>query len=194
MFDGPGAFGVGFEEGFVVVGLDEECVELAEVVDEVGGDVADIGDVAEAAGVVGEDEADGVDGVVLDGEGLDGGFAEGEGLSCFEEFPVSAFDAGFADDAGGGVGGVDGDGVLFEEVFEAADVIAVFVSDEDAGEGGGVDAEELEAGGELFGGEAGIDEDAEAEAIDEGGVATAAAAEDGESHAGGWGEGGRGKS
>lgn len=88
LFGAPGAFGVGGEEVGVVVGLDEEHLDVAQGLGHAMGDVAGIGEDAEFAGVGGFDhEADGVHGIVVNGVGVDGGVAEREGLPGFEEFP-----------------------------------------------------------------------------------------------------------
>ena len=80
MFGGPWAFLVGGEQGIVVIGLDEQPVQVAEAIDHAASDMADIGDKAEALGVMADDKADGVDGVVVDGEAADDDVVDVEGL------------------------------------------------------------------------------------------------------------------
>lgn len=184
LFDGPGAFGIVGEEEVVVVGFDEERVEVAEFGGHAAGDVAGVGEHAEG-GVVGvEDESDWVDGVVLDGEGIDVEVFDGERLAWVEGFPLGVGD-GFADHVGGGVGGEDRDGEGFQEGAEAIDVVAVFVGEEDGVDGFRGDADLVEAELELAGGEAGINEDADVVAIDHCGIAATAATEHCEPHGGG---------
>lgn len=62
----------------------------------------------------------------------------------------------------------------------AVGVIGVFVGEADGGEAGGGDADVLKAEFDLFGAESGVDEDAGGGGGDIGGVAGAAAGEDGE--------------
>ncbi len=56
----------------------------------------------------------------------------GECLAGFEDVPFGG-DPLFFDDVGCVACGEDGDGVFFEEIFEAADVVAVLVGEEDGG-------------------------------------------------------------
>lgn len=115
---------------------------------------------------------------MLDGEGLNGEVVDGEGLAGLEDLPISGRQALLADDVGGIPGGVEGDGEFFQEILQAAGVIAVLVGEEDGAEAGGIDPEGGEAEGELLGGEAGIDEDAGGAALEDGGVSGGAGAED----------------
>ena len=142
------------------------------------GDETDIREQPEAEETVGNDEADGIDGIVLDGEAGDGKVIDGETLTCLEGDPIGVTDIRFANDVSGFRSGVEGDGMFFDETFQAANVIAVFVSEEDGGDGCGIDVERFEANAELFRGESGIDEDAGGAAFEDGGVAGRAGAED----------------
>jgi hypothetical protein len=74
LFDGPGAFGVVLEEGFVVVGFDHKGVDALDGVDDLARGVAEVGEDAEGGICGGDDEPYGVGGVVGNGEGLDAEF------------------------------------------------------------------------------------------------------------------------
>lgn len=65
---------------------------------------------------------------------------------------------------------------MLEEYAKSADVVAMFVGEQNAVERGGVDTDEAEAVGELLGGESGVDEQAEAIAFDKCRIAAATAA------------------
>lgn len=79
LFDGPGAFGVVLEEGFVVVGFDHEGVDALDGVDDLARGVAEVREDAEGGIGGGDDEPYGVGGVVRDGEGLDAEFGDLKG-------------------------------------------------------------------------------------------------------------------
>ncbi len=79
LFDGPGAFGVVLEEGFVVVGFDHEGVDALDGVDDLARGVAEVREDAEGGVGGGDDESYGVSGVVGDGEGLDAEFGDFKG-------------------------------------------------------------------------------------------------------------------
>ena len=79
LFDGPGAFGVILEEGFVVVGFDHEGVDALDGVYDLARGVAEVREDAEGGIGRGDDESHGVGGVVRDGEGLDSEFGDLKG-------------------------------------------------------------------------------------------------------------------
>lgn len=106
------------------------------------GDVSGIADEAEIFFVTTEHVADGVHGIVKDGKTLHGDIADGKGLSGFEGVP-DRLDARFAQHMGGRTCGVKRDVSLFEQGFQSAHVIAMFVGEEDAIDG--IDAEFLGA-------------------------------------------------
>lgn len=140
------------------------------------GDEAGIGEKAETEHSVGNDEADGIDGIVLDREATDLEVVDDEILSGLEGDPIGVPYIGFLDDIGSFRGGVEGDGIFFDETFQAAHVVAVFVGEEDGGNGCGIDADGIESNAKLFRGESGIDQDAGGAAFDDGGVAGGAGA------------------
>ena len=94
----------------------------------------------------------------------------------------NTLDALFAHDMCGVAGGEDGNRLFLEEIFQAADMVAVFVGEEDGGEGIRIDAELRESQAELLRAESGIDQDAHASACDNGGVTCGTGAEDSEFH------------
>ncbi len=197
LFDGPGAAAVGVEEVEVVIGFEDEGAGGADAFDDEAGGVAEVGEEADVAVAVVEHEADGVVGVVGDGEAVDLEVAELEGGAGFEEAPGGAGGEFGLERFGGEAVAVDGDVVAFGEDGEAAGVVAVFVGEEDGLHVGEGAAEGMEAGFDLAGAEAGVDEEAGVVGFEVGAVAAAAAAEDGESQHGGLchflGAGGEGK-
>ena len=117
LLDRPRALGVGFEEFVVVVRLDEERGEAAQMVDHAGGDVAGIGKQTEADAAALKYESHRIDGIVLDGEAVNREVFDGEILPCFEGFPCDLTDELLADYVGSFTGCEDGCGVFFEEIF-----------------------------------------------------------------------------
>ena len=192
LLGGPRALGVGLEEFGAVVGLDDDDVAGAEVLADMLGRVTEIGQKDEGAArgkqvVVpagGEAKADGIVGVVRDGETLDVEVAETKTGAGLEELPRGAVRGVefLLDRAGGGGVGEDREVGKFLEALDAGGVVAVLVREKNR-----VDARERFAGGgeqvfEFSGGETGVDEDARALGDEQGGVARAAGAEDGETH------------
>ena len=173
LLDGPGV-GADLEHFDVVVGLEQEEIGSAEVIADGLGEVAEVGGDADAEAFGAEAEADGVGGVVGDGERGDGDVADGEGLAGLEGFEVRGEVA--PGDAGRGEAGqVDGDAKEAGEGDEAADVVGVFVGDEDGVEGGGVFADGGEAVEDFAAAQAGVDEQAGAAGGEKGRVAGTAA-------------------
>ncbi len=105
-----------------------------------------------------------------DGEGGDADVADGEGLAGLEGFEfwgeVAPGDAGR-----GEAGEVDGDAKEAGEGDEAADVVGVFVGDEEGVEGRGVFADGGEAVEDFAAAQAGVDEQAGAAGGEKGRVA-----------------------
>ncbi len=134
------------------------------------GDETRVGQEAEAEDAVGNDEADRIDGIVLDSKAADGEVVNRKLLSGLEGDPIGVTDIRFTDDVGRFCRGVEWDRIFFDEIFQPADVIAVFVGEKDGGNGCGIDVERLEADAELFGREPCIDENAGGAAFDDGGV------------------------
>ena len=169
LLDGPGVR-ADFEHFEVVIGLEQEEVGAAEMIANGFGEVAEVGGDADAEAFGAEAEADGVGGVVGDGEGGDGDVADGEGLAGLEGFELRGEVA--PGDAGRGEAGqVDGDAEEASESDEAADVVGVFVGDEDGVERGGVFADGGEAVEDFAAAKAGVDEQAGAAGGEEGRVA-----------------------
>lgn len=78
---------------------------------------------------------------MLDRKAADVQVVDGEILSGFKCDPIGISDIGFPDDMGGFGGGVKRSGMFFDKTFQAADVIAVLVREQDRGNGGGFDVE-----------------------------------------------------
>jgi len=113
-----------------------------QVLSDAVGDMTSIADEAEIFFAAAEHVAHGINGIVKDGKTLYGDIADGKGLTGFEGVPAR-LDSCFAQHVGGRAGGVKGNVSLFEQSFQAAHVIAVFVGEEDAIDG--FDAELLGA-------------------------------------------------
>jgi len=92
-----------------------------------GGDEAGVREQAEAVLIVRDDKADWIDGIMLDGEALDGEVADLEFLSGLKSFPFCITYVLLANDVCGFRSCEDGCGLFFEEIFQAAYVVAVFV-------------------------------------------------------------------
>jgi hypothetical protein len=181
LFGGPRADGVFLKHFNVVIGFENEQVELPDAFDDEFGGVAEVGDDADRVSAVVDRERDGVMGIVRDTERFDGQVADGEGVAVGEDAPRDA-DAigpiGFViDGLGGEAVGVHGEREPFAEGAEAADVVRMFMGDKD-----GVEVLELAAeGGEtlrdLAAAEAGIHEDGGLVGFDKGAITGAAAAQ-----------------
>ena len=182
LFDWPRAFEVGIEQVFVVVGFDKQGTQAAKFAGDGTGDVADIREQPKRLFLVPDDETDGIHCVVLGSKGVDSGMADTERLAGLEGDPVAALDAGFAHDLGCGGSGEDRSWVIFEENLQAADVIAVFVGEQNAVEGFWRDADLGKAQRELLGAQASIDHEPHAAAIDDCRIATAATSKHREPH------------
>ena len=145
---------------------------------DVGVGMSKVGGDGERSFAVAEDITDGFDGVVREAESLNLDVSEGKILSAFKQLPPRLESQFFLHHAGGLGAGVNGKIVLPKENFEAADVVAVLVSEQNGAKACGVDAESMEADRDLFGTEADIDEETLAGGFDDDGVAAASAAED----------------
>ncbi len=157
-----------------MVRFEQEEIGAAEMITDGFREVAEVGGDADAEAFCAEAEADGVGGVVRDGEGGDGDVADGEGLAGLEGFELRGEVA--PGDAGRGEAGqVDGDAEEAGEGDEAADVVGVFVGDEDGVEGGGVFADGGEAVEDFAAAEARVNEQAGAAGGEKGRVAGTAA-------------------
>lgn len=158
LLGGPGSLGVGFEQGFVVVGLNKESVDTAESLDHAARDEASITEQAELGSLALKDESNRIHRVVLDGKGFNLNTADVEDLASVENFPRGTIDPTVFHDAGRGGGGVNRDRHLLEQDPQAADVVAVLVGEENPIEGVWRKSQPLHAGKELLGTETRIDE------------------------------------
>lgn len=177
---GPGTNGVVLEHSDVVIGFEDQEVHLPDAFDDELGGMAEVGNDADGVGAVMECEGDRVEGVVGDAEGFDGQVTNRESLAVGKDAPRDADAVGpvglFVDGFGGKAVRVDGDGMFFTDGTEAANVIGVFVGDEDGVEVVELPADGGEALGDLTAAEAGINENGGVGGLDEGAVAGAAAA------------------
>ena len=127
LLDGPRALGVCGEELVVVVCLYEKGGKAAETGFHGRGHLPCIRDETKTIGSISDYKAYGIDRIVLDGEGLNREMGNGEDLACLENVPIGSFQALLFYDTGGIAGGEDLCGLLFEKIFQAADVVAVLV-------------------------------------------------------------------
>ena len=137
----PWAARVGIEQAFVVVGLDEQRVELAKVFGDAARDMAHVRSDADFFAAVADHESDRIDRIVLDSEAGDRRTADLKLATCFEDFPSAGFDARIVEKFLGLCGRVNRHLVLSQKNLKPLDVIAVFVGDQNAVEAGGIDAE-----------------------------------------------------
>ncbi len=91
--------------------------------------MASVGEDPETVAGVANDEAHGIDSIVLDGKCLDRQVLDSENLSGVKNFPCRPIDALFAHHMGGIAGGVNRHRIFFNEIFQAADVVAVLVGE-----------------------------------------------------------------
>jgi hypothetical protein len=130
-----------------------------------------------------DDESDGIDGVVGNRKRLNLKIAYLERCSVVEQdadFPDSI---GVFEVPGGSDVGIDGDGQFVGENPESLDVIAVFMTDEDATDPLGVESDVLEPLADFLPAESGIDKYPFAAVMKEGRISFASASEDGDSEA-----------
>ncbi len=137
----PWAARVGIEQTFVVVGLDEERVELAKVFGDAARDMAHVRGDADFFAAVADHESDRIDSIVLDSEAGDRRAADLKLATRFEDFPSAGFDPRIVEKFLGLCGRVNRYLVLSQKNLKPLDVIAVFVGDQNAIEAGGIDAE-----------------------------------------------------
>lgn len=182
LFGRPWALGISRQQFIIVVCLDKQSVQIAQAIQHAARHVTDIRDEAEFFFIIADHETDWVHGIVVNGEAADRGSADLEGLRGFEGFPNATIDAGFLDNFSRCGCGENGNRVLFEENFEAFDVIAVFVSEQDAMERCRLDAEVGEAEIELFRAQSGVDQQTHVAALDHRRISTTATAKNREPH------------
>jgi hypothetical protein len=150
LFDDPG-IGADLEHVEVVIGFEDQAIDIAEMDFDELGHVAEVGDDGQFCAVGAEGKGDRVGGVVWNGEGVDIDVADGEALAGVNGF--KAIEA-LAESVGknlvhrvhSGFGNVKRGFPESEHLRQAVAVVGVLVGNEDA----------VEAGDGLFdGGEAG---------------------------------------
>ena len=178
----PWAARVGIEQTFVVVGLDKQRVELAKVFGDAARDMAHVRGESDFFAAIVDHKTDRVDRIVLDCEARDHCIANLKFASGFEDFPCARLDAGVVEKFFRQGSRIDRHLVFSQEDFEAFDVIAVFVSEQDAVEAGGIDADRLHSRGQLFRAQTRIEHQPDAAALDHCRVATTATAKNRKTH------------
>lgn len=158
LLDRPRALYVHFKKFVVVVRLDKKSGELPQALNHTAGNEARVGNKAEAVRSISDHKANGIDRVMLDREGLNAEVPDGKCLPSLEGIPNRALNALLADEMGSVPRGEHGDRLAFEEIFQATDMIAVLVGEQDAAERRGIDPELHEAQAKLFRAQAGVDE------------------------------------
>lgn len=176
LFQTPRTARVFLQELQIMVGFQDNDVRAADAFDDELGGMAEVRKETDGASAGIQDEADGVLGIVGDGEGIDTDLAEFKGGAGDEHAAIElglelVFD-GFA----GVAIAVDGNVEFSGDGGEALDMIAVLVSDEDAGEAFRGAADGGEALADLAAAEAGIDEQTRLARLQIGTIATGTAA------------------
>ena len=173
---------VGIEQVLVVVRLDEESVELAKPFGDAAGDMAHIRGESDFFAAIADHETDRIDGIVLNREARDHCVADLKFAAGFEDFPCARLDAGVVEKFFGQSGRVDRHLVFSQKDLEAFDVIAVFVSEQDAIEAGGIDTDRLHSRRQLFRTQARVEHQPHAAALDHRRVATTATSKHRKTH------------
>ncbi len=198
LLEAPGATRAILEHLDVVIGFEHEDVGAAEAVEDEFGHMAKIGGKTDVAGDGADQVADGVLGIVRDGKRFDGDIGQFKSVASGEESPVDlgfpsvgifegevGFFApfGFERPNSGVLGGAvakDRNMKFIGNAKEAADVVGMFVGDEDGGEifrGASDGGEPLP---DLARRKAGVDEHAGFGGLEVGAIAGGTAAENGE--------------
>ncbi len=198
LFETPGATGTILEHLHIVIGFEHKDIGGTEAVENHLGHVAEVGGEADVAGGSADEIADGILGIVRDGKGFDGDIGEFKGVAGVEDVPVDfgmPEIGGFEGEIGflapllleGPDGGVlrgavaiDGNIKFIGDAEQAADVVGMFVGDEDGREIFRRAADGREALADLARREAGIHEDTGFGGLDIGAIAGGTAAEHGE--------------
>lgn len=181
LLGGPRTFGVVLEKVFVVVGFDDECLRLLDPLARELGCEAEVGQETQHCWAVVEHEADWVHRVVRHAEGLHGDVFDLKIGAGDEDAPVFCERGRLAFEGFGGERVcVDGCLKIAAPNVQPARVIAVLVGEENAIEFLRVDAAQREPLADLQAAQSPIDQDASLGRLDEGAIARAAAAEDGE--------------
>ena len=184
----PGAARAVLEHLHVVIGFEHEDIGGAEAVEDHFGHVAEVGGETNVAGGGANQITDGILGIMRDGKSFDGDIGEFKGVAGVEDVPV---DPGMPDIGGfegeigffaplllespdggvlGGAVAIDGDVKFIGDAEQAADVVGMFVGDEDGGEIFGCAADGREALADLARRETGVHKDAGFVGLDVGAI------------------------
>lgn len=156
----------------IVIGFEQQHIGTLQVHADGFGEVAEVGGDGHFDAFGTQAETDGVDCVVRDGEAVDLNVADGETGTSLEEFEVGlVFTPG--NGRGGQAGAIDRDVQFLGDGGEAADVVAVFVGDQDGGDRFRLNADRGEALEGFLAAKPGVDEDAGPRGGDQRGIAGA---------------------
>ena len=136
LFDDPG-IGADLEHVEIVIGFEDQAIDIAEMDFDEFGHVAEVGDNGQFCAVGAEGKSDRVGGVVRNGEGVDVDVANGEalaGVNGFEAIEALAESVGknLIHRVHGGFRNVERGSPESEHLGQAAAVVGVLVGDEDA--------------------------------------------------------------
>jgi hypothetical protein len=181
LFHRPRPMGIVLQKLFVVIGLDHEGMHFAEALDHGLGRVTEIGDEPKRAFAGVKRVPDRIDGVVRDRKSLDVDIADRKLGASLEKPPIPVFAERTAPDRFRGERvAINGNVKFPAEHFEPANVVAMFVGEEDAIELGGRDSALGQAKNDLTRAQASIDQEPAMIRGDERTVSGAAAAEHGQ--------------
>jgi len=132
LLDRPGTFGVLLQQPQIVVGFEDERPRLADAFDDEFGGVTEVGEEADVAERVIEHESDRIVGVVRHGKAVDFEIAHIDRRARFKEPPVGERGHLGMEIFGGQAVAINGNGMAFGQHGQAADVVAVFVGEENS--------------------------------------------------------------
>ncbi len=148
------------------------------------GDMAHVRGEPDFFAAIADHETDRIDRIVLDGKARDHRAADLKFASSLKDFPCAELDASVVEKFFGQGGRIDRHLVFSQKNLEAFYVIAVFVSDQDAIEAGGIDTDRLHSRRQLFRAQASIEHQPHAAALDYRRIATTATSKHRETHRG----------
>ena len=186
LFHRPGPVRVVLQKFFIVIGLDHECLHMAQPFHDHFGDVTEIGNKSEAAGTGGKDEAERINRVVRHREGLHCDIADRKLRAGCKEPPIAT---SLHETAGPKRFGREPIAINWQikfvaENFQAADVVGMLVGENHTVELLGCDAALFQAQYHLPRTQATIDENPGVTGCDKGAVSRAPAAEHGQAEHG----------
>ena len=182
LFGRPRSARVSIEQVLVVVRFDEESVEMAKAFGDAAGDMPHVRGDPDFFTAIADHESDRIDRIMLDRKARDDCTANLKFTTGFEDFPCARLDACIVEKFFGLGGRVNRHLVLSQKDLKPLDVIAVFVSDQDAIDAGRIDADRLHSRRQLFGAQASVEHQPHATALDHCRVATTATAKHRKTH------------